>query len=149
MLLVSRLPGSLKKTVSRPSMLSFWRPNALQSGPRELPQGGKHPSNIVTKTSPSRRGHPPARFEANKLSPEGGTPYPLKNTPNYIKTRDNKHRAHHRTPTAKQNKLNRQGNAARRDRISLRHGGGSGRRPIGYEQKEYTKLCIGQITYTC
>ena len=73
-----------QKNVSRPPIWSFWRPNALQSGPREVPKGGQNPSKIVTKSSPSRHGHPPAPFEAKKWSLRGVPPQ--KNTENLKKT---------------------------------------------------------------
>ena len=113
--LVSRLPKKSQKNVSRPPIWTFWCPNALQSDPREAPKGDQ---NIHTKSSPSRHGHPPAPFEAKKWSPEAGTP-----SKKHRKALKN--RAHNRTPTTKNTSQTDQGNAAHRDRISLRHGGGS------------------------
>ena len=88
-------PKNSQKKVSRPPIWSFWCPNALQSDPREAPKGSQNPSKISTKSSPSRRGHPPAPFEAKKWSPEAGTP--SKSTEKHKKTEHTTRRRQQKT----------------------------------------------------
>ncbi len=50
------------------------RPNDPQSDPQGSPKGGPNPSKIITKSSLSRRGRPPATFDLNKWSWRGVPP---------------------------------------------------------------------------
>ena len=121
-----------KKLSCRP-ICSFWRPKALKSHPWEVPKGGPHRVQIITKSSPSRCGHPTAPFELKKWSPEGDTPQKAPQS-----SKKSTHDADN-----KKHELNRYRNAAPRDRKSLRYGGGSGRRP--YRICIYVALFVRHI----
>ncbi len=49
-------------------------PKRPQSDPWGSPKGGRNPSKIITKSSLSRRGHPPATFALKKWSRRGESP---------------------------------------------------------------------------
>ena len=75
--------------LSRRSVLRLWHPNTLQSDPRG--RGVKEHTNqlkIVSQSSPSRHGHPPAPFDPKKWF-RRGSPFKKapKSSPKYNKTR--------------------------------------------------------------
>ena len=117
-------PTESQKKVPRPPMWSCWRPNALQVVSRRSQQYAK----IHNKSSRNRIQAAVATHR-RVLRPKsdllrGGTPQTTHRQ--YQKEQSTPQDA---APPQKKRKLIRQGNAAHRDRRSLRHGGGSGRRP--------------------